>query len=64
MSVPSYLGLCPYCRTRVALEAKVCPVCVRPFLREEARRLAEEENAKDEWLKDSQQKPVLKWARR
>ena len=56
MLIPPHLGLCPNCGTRVPLEAGVCPVCVRPFQREEAKRLAEEENAKDERLKDSKQK--------
>jgi predicted amidophosphoribosyltransferase len=56
MPIPDSLGLCPYCRTRVALDAERCPVCVRPFLREEARRLAEEENAKDRKIKEPEQK--------
>lgn len=45
MPIPDYMGLCLNCRARVPLDADLCLVCVRPFLREEARRLAEEENA-------------------
>jgi len=55
MPIPPHLGLCPNCRTRVSLEAKFCPVCTKPFLLSEAKRLAEEENAQEEHFKVSQQ---------
>ncbi len=47
MPIPLYLGLCPKCRTRVALTAKVCPYCHRDFIGNEILRAADEENERE-----------------
>ncbi len=57
MPIPAHLGLCPQCGTRVSLEATFCLVCVSPFVPDEARRLAQEENEKAHQSKESEQKP-------
>ena len=42
MPLPSYLGTCPYCQSRVAVAAKICISCGHSLRAGEAQRNAEE----------------------
>ena len=41
--LPSYLGVCPHCKARVALSARVCAGCARPLAPGVAERAAAKE---------------------
>lgn len=43
MTLPSYLGLCPNCRARVALAARACAGCGRRLAPGEAEKAAAKE---------------------
>jgi hypothetical protein len=43
MTLPTYLGLCPYCKARVALAARACAGCGRRLAPGEAERAAARE---------------------
>lgn len=40
MRLPSYLGICPHCKARVALNAKTCAGCGRVLTPGEAEKAA------------------------
>lgn len=42
MSLPSYLGICPYCQSRVAVAAKICVSCGHVLRAGEVQKAAEE----------------------
>lgn len=42
MPLPSYLGICPYCQSRVAVAAKICVSCGHILRTGEAQKAAEE----------------------
>jgi hypothetical protein len=44
MPLPSYLGVCPYCQSRVAVVAKICVSCGHILRTGEAQKAAEEKN--------------------
>jgi hypothetical protein len=41
MTLPTYLGLCPNCQSRVAVAAKICVSCRKPLRTGEAQRTAQ-----------------------
>lgn len=42
MTLPSYLGICPYCQSSVAVAAKICVRCGQKLMMGEAQRAARE----------------------
>ncbi|HVG32741.1 MAG TPA: PilZ domain-containing protein [Pyrinomonadaceae bacterium] len=42
MALPSYLGICPYCQSRVAVAAKICVSCGHVLRAGEVQKAAEE----------------------
>ena len=42
MTLASYLGICPYCQSRVAVAAKICVSCGQKLMTGEAQRAAQE----------------------
>lgn len=42
MPLPSYLGICPYCQSRVAVAAKICVSCGHSLRAGEVQKAAEE----------------------
>jgi|GEM_PF-2223468 len=42
MPLPSYLGICPYCQSRVAVAAKICVSCGHVLRAGEVQKAAEE----------------------
>lgn len=65
MPLPTYLGICPYCQSRVAVAAKLCVSCGHVLRSGEAQQAAEEKGLYTpdkkpgirEWLKNRRRAP-------